>query len=308
MITTVTLNPMLDKTVTLDALRRGAVSRASGVSMVVGGKGVNVSRQLRLLGEETVATGFLGGEIGALLERLLDGEGIPHRFVHIAGMTREGVTYLEPEGTMTSVFEPPGPVTQAEAGLLLEECRELAAGSDWVVCSGSSPGPAADDVYRSIVADCRSRGIPVVLDSYGMALARGLESGPDFLKPNREEFEQTFGKRLSGESGMIAAAREMVARGVRYSLITDGARPFAAADADGAWIVTPPRVDVVDPTGSGDSMIAGVLYGLSQSWPFPDALGFGAAAGAANARVREVARSSREDIMSLLPGVSVKRM
>ena len=126
MITTVTLNPMLDKTVAVDSLRRGAVSRASGVSTIVGGKGVNVSRQLSRLGEETVATGFIGGEIGSILERLLDGEKIPHRFIRIAGMTREGVTYLEPEGTMTSVFEPPHSVTLAEAGRLLEECRALA--------------------------------------------------------------------------------------------------------------------------------------------------------------------------------------
>jgi fructose-1-phosphate kinase PfkB-like protein len=209
---------------------------------------------------------------------------------------------------MTSVFEPPHPVTPAEAGSLLEECRALAGKSDWVVCSGSSPWPAADDVFRRIVADCRSRKIPVVLDSYGSALALGVESVPDFLKPNREEFEETFGARLSGEPDMIAAVRGLVARGVRYSLITDGARPFAAADADGAWIVTPPHVESVNPTGSGDSMIAGILYGLRQSWPFADCLGFGAAAGAANARVRDVAQSSRGDIMSLLPGVTVKRV
>ena len=308
MITTVTLNPMLDKTVSVDAVRRGAVSRASGVSVIVGGKGVNVSRQLHRLGEETVAAGFIGGEIGSILERLLDGEGITHRFVRIAGMTREGVTYLEPEGTMTSVFEPPHPVTATEAGRLLEECRTLAGKSDWMVCSGSSPSPEADDVFRMIVADCRARGIPVVLDSYGNALARGVESVPDLLKPNREEFEQTFRTRLPGESDMIAAARRLVAQGVRYSLITDGPRPFAAACADGAWIVTPPVVQNVNPTGSGDSMIAGILYGLRRSWPFADCLAFGAAAGAANARVREVAQSSSDDIRSLLGGVTVKRV
>jgi 1-phosphofructokinase family hexose kinase len=308
MITTVTLNPMLDKTVSVDAVRRGAVSRASGVSVIVGGKGVNVSRQLHRLGEETVAAGFIGGEIGSILERLLDGEGITHRFVRIAGMTREGVTYLEPEGTMTSVFEPPHPVTATEAGRLLEECRTLAGKSDWMVCSGSSPSPEADDVFRMIVADCRARGIPVVLDSYGHALARGMESVPDLLKPNREEFEQTFGARLPGESDMIAAARRLVAQGVRYSIITDGPRPFAAACADGAWIVTPPVVQNVNPTGSGDSMIAGILYGLRRSWPFADCLAFGAAAGAANARVREVAQSSSDDIRSLLGGVTVKRV
>ena len=308
MISTVTLNPMLDKTVSLDTVRRGAVSRATGVAMVVGGKGVNVSRQLRMLGEETLATGFAGGEIGSLLERLLDGEGIPHRFARIGGMTREGVTYLEKDGTMTSVFEPPGAVTEEEAEILIGMCREIAGTSDWVVLSGSSPSPASDDVFRRVAADCRSRGIPVVLDSYGNALARGVESVPDFLKPNRDEFEQTFGTRLSGDAAMIRGARGLVERGVRYVLITDGARPFVAADRESAWKVTPPRVETVDPTGSGDSMIAGILYGLRQSWPFADCIGFGAAAGAANASVRDVAGCSLEKIRSLLPGVMVTRV
>jgi len=308
MILTVTLNPMLDKTVSVGAMRRGAVTRASGVSMIVGGKGVNVSRQLRILGEETLATGFVGGEIGSVLERLLDAEGISHRFIRTDGMTREGVTYLEPDGTMTSVFEPPPAVTPAEADRLLETCGALAGGSDWVVCSGSSPSPAADDIFRTIAAACRARGVPVVLDSYGNALVRGLESVPDLLKPNREEYEQAFGAHIEGENGMAAAARGLVGRGVRYAIVTDGARPFAAAEADGAWIVTPPSVRSVDPTGSGDSMIAGILFGLKRSWPFADCVRFGAASGAANARVRDVARSPREAIESLLPGVVMKRM
>ena len=308
MITTVTLNPMLDKTVSVGSVRRGAVNRATGVSMIVGGKGVNVSRQLRALGAETLATGFIGGEIGTLLERLLDAEGIPHRFVRIGGMTREGVTYLEPDGTMTSVFEPPGAATPEEAERLITVCRECAASGDWVVLSGSSPSPASDDVFRRVAAECRLRGTPVALDSYGNALVRGVESVPDLLKPNRDEYEQTFGTRLTGEGEMARAARGLIERGVRYALITDGARPFAAADASGAWIVTPPVVETVDPTGSGDSMVAGILYGLTRSWPFADSVRFGAAAGASNARVRDVARSSPAGIESLLGGVTMKRI
>jgi 1-phosphofructokinase family hexose kinase len=308
MITTVTLNPMLDKTVSVGSLVHGKVSRATRVSMIVGGKGVNVSRQLHALGKETLATGFAGGEIGSLLERLLDAEGIPHRFVRIGGMTREGMSYLESDGTMTSVFEPPGEATPEESERLVVQCRESMVSGSWVVLSGSSPSASSDDVFRRVASDCRSRGVPVALDSYGAALVRGVESVPDFLKPNRDEYEQTFGTRLTGEADMARAARGLIERGVRYALITDGARPFAAADESGAWIVTPPRIDAVDPTGSGDSMIAGILYGLTDGWPFADCVRFGAASGAANARVRDVARSSKEEIESLLAGVTMKRL
>ena len=308
MITTVTLNPMLDKTVSVPSIRRGAITRADRVGIIVGGKGVNVSRQLRLLGEETVAAGFLGGEIGTLIERLLDGEGIAHAFVRTNGMTREGVTYLEPDGTMTSVFEPPGEVSEADVVKLLEDCMALASRSAWVVCSGSSPSPVSDDVFRTLVAFCKSRGINVALDSYGRALERGVESLPDFLKPNREEFEQTFGSPVRGEKEIVAAARTLVSRGARYALVTDGPRPFAAANAEGAWLVTPPAVEAVNPTGSGDSMVAGILHGLIRSWPFPDCIAFGAAAGAANARVWDVASSTAEEIHSLVPAVKIKKV
>src|SRR5512142_2286384 len=96
MITTVTLNPMLDKTVYVEAVRPGKIVRASRVECVVGGKGINVSRQLHRLGVDTLATGFVGGEIGTMLDRLLDAEGLSHGFVRVGGMTREGVTYRDP--------------------------------------------------------------------------------------------------------------------------------------------------------------------------------------------------------------------
>lgn len=308
MVTTVTLNPMLDKTVAIDLLRRGAITRATSVGTIVGGKGVNVSRQLRALGEETIATGFLGGETGSLIERLLEGEGIPYEFVRVAGMTREGVTYREKDGTATSVFEPPACVTADEAKRLVEKCRLLAQRSAWVVCSGSSPSPEADEIFREIILDCRERGVPVACDSYGPAFARAVEAAPDLIKPNREEFTKTFGQEFPSLTAMLDAAREVVRRGVRYCIITDGVRPFAAASEEGAWTVAPPEVNAVNPTGSGDCLVAGVLHGLIQGWPFADALAFGAAAGSANALVWEVAASTPDDIVALLPRVTIAKV
>ena len=308
MITTVTLSPMLDKTVMVDAVRRGAVSRASRVDMVVGGKGINVSRQLHMLGDETVATGFVGGEVGALLERLLDGEGIRHEFVRVAGMTREGVTYRENDGTSTSVFEPSPSVTADDVDRLLERCRLLAHRSSWVVCGGSSPSPEADDAFRMIISACRERNVPVVLDSYGPALARGVEAGPTMIKPNREEFEQSFGRPLKTEADMVAAARDMVKKGIGMCVITDGARPFVAATRDESWVVTPPRITPVNPTGSGDSMIAGFLHCMLAGRPFDEALTFGAAAGVLNSADWRVASSTFDEIAGMSQKVTVRRL
>jgi tagatose 6-phosphate kinase len=305
MITTITLNPMLDKTVYVEAVRPGKIVRASRVEYIVGGKGINVSRQLQLLGADALATGFIGGEIGALLDRLLDEEGLSHGFVRVEGMTREGVTYRDARNIQTSVFEPPHQVTAEEADTLLSLCRSLIGKSSWVVCSGSSPSPEADDIFRDVVAMARDAGIPSVLDSYGNAFRQALPAGPVLIKPNKDEYEQTFGTSLKDDDDFRSALDSLLRLGIMYCVITAGSSPFYAATRGGMWKVTPPAVKTVNATGSGDSMIAGLLFGLTRGWDFERCLRFGAAAGAANASVWEVAASSREQIEALEGGVEL---
>lgn len=308
MITTVTLNPMLDKTVFVTGIRHGAIVRASGIDVVVGGKGVNVSRQLSRLGMPTVATGFLGGEIGDLLERLLDQEGLRHRFVRVAGMTREGVTYLDGSGVMTSIFEPPHAVTAENAAALENVCGELVRESAWVACCGSSPSPAADLVYRDLIRDVRAAGKKTALDSYGAPLRAGIDAVPDLLKINRHEYEQTSGKKAGSEPEVRAALDALRGAGIERVVLTDGERAVYAADAASVWRVVPPVITSVNPTGSGDSMLAGILFGLEQGWEMPVWLAFGVAAGAANAAVREVSASPRASIDGMLDRIQPQRI
>ena len=308
MISTVTLNPMLDKTVHVETLQRGKVHRSSRVDVVVGGKGVNVSRQLQHLHCATHATGFLGGPVGGMVEGLLDQEGLPHRFVRVKGMTREGVTYLEPDGTWTAVFEPPHKVTASECSELIELCRSLERKSTWFVCSGSSPDPVADGVFAAIVSNARTSGIKTVLDSYGRAFSVALDAIPTVVKVNREEFEQSFGKALSTEREVCEALEGLLARGISYAVLTDGARPLYAAHGKELWKATPPEMHPVNTTGSGDSMTAGLLYGLLQRWEFDRVLRFGTAAGASNARMWQVAASSMDEIIQMEREVNVSRI
>jgi 1-phosphofructokinase family hexose kinase len=296
MITTLTLNPMLDKTVYVEAVRPGKIVRASKMEYVVGGKGINVSRQLQRLGSDTLAIGFAGGEIGALLNRLLDQEGISHGFVRVAGMTREGVTYRDRSNLQTSIFEPPHHVSVEEVDALLSLCRSLAGKSSWFVCSGSSPSPEADEVFREVIVMAHEAGIPSVLDSYGNAFQRALSAVPVLVKPNKDEYEQTFGKPLKTDADFQSALDSLLRIGIAYCIITAGSSPFYAATREGMWKVTPPTVKAVNPTGSGDSMVAGLLFGLARGWDFERCLRFGAAAGVANAAVWDVAASSREQI------------
>jgi 1-phosphofructokinase family hexose kinase len=306
-ILTVTLNPMLDKTIHVTSIRKGEIERASSMEMIVGGKGVNVSRQLHRWGQPTLATGFLGGEIGSLLDRLLEGEGIPHDFVHIKSMTREGLTFLDAGKVMTCVFEPPAKPTREEADTLVEHAVALSARCQWVVCSGSSPGAEADDVFRRIIAGAAAHGVRSVVDSYGEVFRRAVQSMPTLVKMNRDEFAGNYGRKLIGEREMAAAAEDLVARGATWAIITDGSRPLYAASAANVWRITPPPITSVNPTGSGDTVVAGVLHGLAAGWSFDRALACGVSAGALNASMWAVASVPFEDVRSLMSAVRVEK-
>ncbi len=308
MITTVTLNPMLDKTVNVDAIQRGSVQRASKIEMVVGGKGVNVSRQLTRLGIENVATGFIGGEVGILIERLLNEEEIAHDFIWVAGMTREGVTYRESDGTVTSVFEPPHQITHQETQQLVERVKTMIPRSTWIVCSGSSPSSQADDVFATIVQHASERYVKTVVDSYGLACRNAAQSKPTILKMNKGEYEQTFGKKILGQRDYHSTFDELLGQGIACCIVTDGPRAIYAATSEKRWKITPPRINAVNPTGSGDSMIAGILYGYTNGWDTEKALRFGTAAGVCNAQNWEVARSSLENIGALKSRITIETL
>lgn len=308
MVLTVTLNPMLDKTVSVDRLRRGEIHRGSKIDCVVGGKGVNVSRQLRRFGVETVATGLLGGEVGSQLVRLLGEEGLLHDFFRVAGMTREGVTYCEPDNTWTAIFEPPHAVTAREADEFVLHCSRLLTGAEWVVCSGSSPCAETDGTYARIVALAKERGCRTYLDSYGAAFRAALGAGPSVVQCNRAELSASLGKPLAGDDALEGALRDIIGRGIQKIIVTDGPRTAFAADGASLWKVVPPAVKAVNATGSGDCLAAGVLRELAEGRSFESALRYGAAAGAANARRWEVATASPGEVGDLIPAVQMEHI
>ncbi len=308
MVLTVTLNPMLDKTVAVDRLHRGEIHRASRIDCVVGGKGVNVSRQLQRFGVETVATGLLGGEVGMQLARLLSSEGLLHDFYRIAGMTREGVTYREPDGSWTAVFEPPHPVTAREAEEFLLHCARLLTGADWVVCSGSSPSGETDRTFSQIIAMAEGCGCKSYLDSYGEAFRQALRSRPSVVQCNRAELSASLGRPLADDEVLIGVLKDAAERGLTRVIVTDGPRPAFAAEDGRIWRIIPPPVNAVNATGSGDCLAAGMLKELLEGRLFASALRYGAAAGAANATRWDVATVTPEEVESFEPAVDIQEI
>jgi 1-phosphofructokinase family hexose kinase len=246
--------------------------------------------------------------VGATVARLLSEEGVDHDFVITDVMTRDGVTYLEPDGTWTAMFEPALRIDVRFVHELNKKIEALASKSTWVVCGGSSPGYEADDLFYEAIVNAHKAGVPSVLDSYGNAFELAMNAQPTLVKPNKKEFEATYGQKLETPIDHVNAITFLLSKGARYCVISDGGRAFFAGLQGHFWRVTPPSVKLVNATGSGDAMIAGILYGFCQGWKFEQCLGFGAAAGAANARTWDVATLKLEDISSLESEVVMQRV
>jgi fructose-1-phosphate kinase PfkB-like protein len=199
-------------------------------------------------------------------------------------------------------------VTGEEAEQLVARVSRLLERSSWVVCSGSSPCPEADDVYALIIRRARELGVPSVLDSYGDLFRKALRAGPTYVQCNRDELSKTLSLHLDSPAEIRKGLEAVLSYGVAYAVLTDGPRSAYATMGEVFWKFEPPEVGAVNATGSGDTMIAATLARLLDDAPFEEAVRFGVAAGAANAARWEVAAVPEADIQHLLPGVKVSKL
>ena len=216
MIVTVTLNPTLDKTLSVPALRPGEVHRARFLRQDIGGKGINVSRALAALGVASIPIGFLGGATGRAIREGLAAEGFDARFVEVPGETRQNLTLLdEASGVYTKINEPGPTVGPEHLAALYALVAELAAPGDlWALCGSLPPGAPAD-FYADLVTAVQARGAAAILDTSEEALRLGLAARPLGIKPNSEEAAQALGRPVaSDEEHLDSGAPPLRAVGV----------------------------------------------------------------------------------------------
>ena len=271
MIVTFTANPSLDRTASLSVpLTRGGVHRLAGLTTEPGGKGVNVARAIHQAGKAALAVLPAGPNdpiLAALTER-----GVPHRHVQVPSLVRTNLTLTEADGTTTKLNEPGAVLSAADADALREVLVEAARGAAWVVLSGSLPPGAPGDWYAQLVRAVRPLGVRIAVDTSDEPLARLAEqlsdAAPDLLKPNSEELAQLTGadgEELEAAAAAgdpapsVAAARRLVEAGVSTVMATLGGAGAVLVDADGAWVATPPPIQLRSTVGAGDSSVAGYV-------------------------------------------------
>ncbi|WP_433451106.1 1-phosphofructokinase family hexose kinase [Streptomyces sp. CA-142005] len=281
MILTVTLNTALDLTYRVRSLRPHASHRVSEVVERPGGKGVNVARVLAALGREVTVTGFAGGGTGrAIRDRL---GGIPRltdALVPVAGASRRTIAVVdELSGDTTQLNEPGPPIAPAEWGAFLDRYEELLPSASAVALCGSLPPGVPVGAYANLVRAARSAGVPVLLDTSGEPLRRGVAARPDLIKPNADELAE-----LTGSHDPLRATQDARRRGAHAVVASFGADGLLAVTPEGRWRATPPALVRGNPTGAGDSAVAGLLSGLIENLPWPDRLARAVALSAATVR------------------------
>lgn len=309
----VTLNPCLDKTLTVPPWRAGDMVRGQAVRLVVGGKGNNVARALVRLGRSATAVHpvtFLGGPIGTLCEALLrDDDGLAPLVVRTTAPTREILTVRTGESAeQTSFFDPDPAIQPAEAGALraLVERTIEAGGVEALTLSGSSPSAATHALSGDLIALARAAGVPVFLDSYGPALRSVGDRLPDALQLNRREAGQFLGQPQPDEAAIRSLLADWAGRGVTTALVTDGPEAVLVCLEGQFFKAWPPRVEVVNPVGSGDSLLAGLVDATLQNREPLDRLRRAVACGVANALTWDAGRIEPEQVRALTAQVRIE--
>ena len=308
MIYTLTLNPAVDRELTVPAMEFDSVLRASESRVDFGGKGFNVSRLLKGMEEPSTAVGFLGGNAGELLQNGLQSLGIGTDFVWVAGETRTNVSIVTQTHDHYIKVNEKGPLVDADKQKeLLEKIDSLAKQGDWWVLAGSMPPGVADDFYARIVNVLNNHEANAILDTTGEALRLGCAEKPYLVKPNAEEVHTLTGMPVDSTTEIAAAAAELRKMGAQNVVISMGKAGALMQSAEETWLTHSPKIQEKNPIGAGDSMVGGLVWALTQGLALKESLGWGVASGAATASLSGTEVGSRPLIEELFKQVRFEK-
>lgn len=298
MIYTVTLNPAVDRELTIKDFAYDTVLRASDSRVDLGGKGFNVSRMLRNLETESVAMGFVGGKSGEMLEEGLNALGIRTDFVWVDGETRTNTVVIdENHDKYLKVNESGKPVSEEKVTELIAKIMEVAQEGDWWVFAGSLPPNVPTNIYATLIEIVQSVGGFAILDASKGALGLGCEANPFLVKPNDVEIEA-----LTEEPDLEIGANILLGRGVKNVVVSRGAEGALLMNKNGTEHVPSHKIVQKNPIGAGDSMVGGLVYGLSNGLPVVEALSWGIACGAATASKEGTTLGTKAEVEALMAG------
>ncbi|WP_070119426.1 1-phosphofructokinase [Bacillus marinisedimentorum] len=280
MIYTVTLNPSVDYIVGVDNLELGSLNITSFETKSSGGKGINVSRVLKRLGQENTALGFLGGFTGAFISEELSREGVSSDFVHVGGDTRINIKLKTGEETE---INGQGPEITENNLAGLERKLETLGKEDVVIFAGSIPKSVPDTVYQFLAQKAKSKGAEVIIDAKGGALKNALAEQPFLVKPNHHELGGLFDAQVETMEDALIYGRKLLDLGPQNVIVSMGGKGALFLNSSEAYAAAAPEGKVKNTVGAGDSVVAGFTASYLETADKKEAFRYGIATGSATA-------------------------
>jgi 1-phosphofructokinase family hexose kinase len=306
LIVTLTINPAIDRTVTVDKLvfeDRGYILSRSEAA---GGRGVNASYVVHCFGGKTLALLASGGEAGSRMEQYLKVMGFPFEVVRVQSETRINLTISDKQGLTIKLNEVGAPLEKRE----LSEIRRLVdarlGGASWLMICGSIPPGVPPHFYCDIIEMAKKRGIQTLLDTEGDALLHGLEAKPTVVTPNQHEAERVLNRALITRSQFLEAVAQLQAMGPESVILSLGSRGALGSSKDGVFEVRPPHIDALCPIGAGDAMAAAFAWNMERKKTFSDSVRLGVAAGTAKATLPGLSFPTLEQTKAVYKHVEVR--
>ena len=306
MIYTITLNPALDRTLWINEIREDVSNRIIREESYAGGKGIDVSKVLTALGVENRALGFIAGFAGRQLEAQLIRDGTQCGFIPVSGETRINVVIHEMSTGRQIILNSSGPEVKPFELIEINDVVKRLEEPEFISIGGSLPPGAHPEIYRKIIETARLRGAKVVLDVDREALKVGIGGKPDVIKPNIHELSSLVGRKLEKKDEILEAAHEINRRGVRIVLISMGPRGILLVSEGKVYQAAPPKVEVVNTIGAGDSSVAGFIYGQVSGMDLQESLILATAAGTATTLRGGTALAQKDDVERIAPAVELE--
>lgn len=299
MIATVTPNVSVDKLYEVNEFKTGEVTRVTRCHATAGGKGLNVSRIVSILGEKVIATGFVGGHSGKYVEELLDKDGIQNSFIHVSGESRTCINIIDKTGESTELLETGVTIAEKDKNLLIDNYRRLVYESSVVVLSGSVPPGCGPDFYAQLIQVANECKKPVILDTSGENLRSGIEACPTLIKPNCDEIKALSGMDVNRKKDAVCAALKLHKRGIPYVVVSMGKDGAVLVCDDGIYDGIAPKIKAVNTVGCGDSMVGAFAVSFARKYPAEIALLLAIEVSAANAMCRQTGFFYSKDLKNI---------
>ncbi|MFL5822590.1 MAG: 1-phosphofructokinase family hexose kinase [Solirubrobacteraceae bacterium] len=311
MIITVTLNPALDKTLEVPNFTQGRRHRSIEQVTMPGGKGINVARVIKRLGQPVIATGLIGGATGTRIVEALNGEAILNSFVRIADDSRTNTAVLDPTtGSQTEINERGPAVSAGELDLFHEKLLYLAKGASMCIFAGSLPRSVEPEIYAELIREVKRLGVTTIVDAEGEPLRLAVRADPDLVSPNEPEAEELVGQEFNDVDDRAQAVIEMTRLGAAEAIMTvrDGCYAHLIDEVPAVYRVSIQEQEAASRIGSGDAFLAGYVAARYGGRSPVDCLRYGVACGAESIQHFGAGVVDPAKVGRLLPEVNAERL